>query len=108
MSTVEQSFTSRLMTFVLSFPAVILCGVVAIGLWMGVFTRLSAMQHNWSDISSQVKKVIGSTTTAMLILLIASTIYFLQDQGNAIIYIFILLGIAAGLSYGALAASSAN
>ena len=110
MSTNDNS-TITVMSFLTSLPAAFILGMVAIGLWMGVFIQTSKVISNgvsWPSISGQVTKVISSTMLGMFILLITSLIYFLQDQTKSIYVIFILIAFASALSYSAMAASSAS
>jgi hypothetical protein len=95
----------------ITLTATIVFGLVSIGLWIGVGVKTSRMMSDivgWTEIRDQVTKVLGSSITATVLLLIVSLIYFLQDQTKSIYVIFIMLGIAACLSYSALAAAAAN
>jgi hypothetical protein len=87
-------------------------GVVAVALWFGVFTVTSRANGDngniWRNIQGQVVKVVSSSMIAMFILLVASIIYFIQDQTKSIYVIFILVAFASILSYSAMAASSVN
>jgi len=99
------------MSFLTSLPATLVFGLVAIGLWMGVLIQTSNVIGNgvsWPSIRRQVTKVISSTMVGMFILMIASLIYFLQDQTKAIYVVFILVAFASVLSYSALASASAS
>lgn len=102
---------STVLGFLTSLPATIVCGMIAISLWFGVFAKTSTVMSNgvsWSSIRGQVAKVISSSMIAMFLLMIASLIYFLQDQTKSIYVVFIMISISAALSYSAMAASTAN
>lgn len=110
-STTAVTSISTALAFLTSLPAAIIFGVVAIGLWFGVFVRTSNTIGNgvsWSSINGQVTKVVSSSMISMFVLLITSLIYFLQDQTKSIYAIFILVALGAVLSYSAMAASTAN
>lgn len=87
-------------------------GMVTIGLWVSVFATTSTMiseeqkRNYWPSIRGQVVKVVSSTMVGMFILLVTSIIYFLQDQTKSIYVIFVLIALASGLSYSALAAAA--
>jgi hypothetical protein len=105
------SGSTAVINFIFSLPAVLILGVIAIGLWVHVFITTSTVisdGSSWPSINGQVKKVIGSTMMAMFVLLIASLIYFLQDQARSIYVVFILVALTGSLSYSAMAASSSN
>lgn len=99
------------MSFFESLPFVFIMGLIGIGLWAGVMTQTSSIitdLNHWEQIKSQVTKVIGTTMVTVMILLAVSLIYFLQDQTKSIYVVFIMIGLAAALSYSALAAAVAN
>jgi len=105
------SGSTAVINFIFSLPMILILGVVAIVCWGRVFIQTSNVisdGSSWPSINGQVKKVIGSTMTAMFVLLITSLIYFLQDQSKSIYVIFILVALTASLSYSAMAASSTN
>ncbi len=107
----DVTLISTALAFLTSLPAAIIFGMIAIGLWFGVFVQTSTIIGNgvsWLSINGQVTKVISSSMVAMFILLITSLIYFLQDQTKSIYAIFILVALGAVLSYSAMAASTAN
>lgn len=92
----------------LTLVGVVGLGLLAIGLWIGVFRTTSSMisdMVDWAAIRDQVTKVIGSTMTATVLLLIVSLIYFLQDQTKTTYAIYVMLGISACLTYSAMAAA---
>ena len=105
------SFTTRFLNIALSLPVVIVLGVGAIILWIQVFLTASNIMgddsHSWPFISGQVKKIIGTTTVGIFILLLTSIIYFLQDQTKSVYVIFILLTISIIMAYSAIAAAAA-
>jgi hypothetical protein len=92
----------------------VILGIVAIVSWMGTFIVTSKAissgytGNSWPSIRGQVVKVISSAMIGMFILLVASIIYFLQDQTKSIYIIFILVAFASVLSYSALATSSTS
>jgi hypothetical protein len=104
----ETSFKEQIVKLVTSLPATIALGVAALIMWASVFRTTSDSMYSWSDLSAHVKKVIGTTTASMFILLIVSIIYFLQDQSSAKTAVFIIITIALGLSYSAIAAAATN
>lgn len=104
----ETSVKDQIIKLITSLPATIALGVAAIIMWGNVFLTTSDSMNTWADISSHVKKVIGTTTAAMFILLIVSVIYFLQDQSSAKTAVFIIITLALGLSYSAIAAAATN
>ena len=104
----ETSTEDRVIKFITSLPTVVVLGVGAVIMWANVFITTSDSMNTWADIGSHVKKVIGTTTAAMFILLIVSVIYFLQDQSSAKTAVFIIITMALGLSYSAIAAAATN
>ena len=105
------SSTVTFMSMAASMPVVMFCGMAAIALWAGVLIKTSSILDDlpsWKHTASQIGKVIGSTMTATMILLVIVLIYFLQDQAKSIYVSFIMIGIAACLSYSAMAAAVAN
>lgn len=95
--------------FPFTLVGVIGLGLLAIGLWVGVlcipYSMIRDKLLDWDAIRDQVTKVIGSTMTATVLLLIVSLIYFLQDQTKTTYAIYVILGISACVAYSAMAAS---
>ena len=109
---VTTNVTASLSTAMSSPILPMFLGIVAIALWFGVFTVTSRANgdngNGWRGIQGQVVKVVSSSMIAMFILLIASIIYFIQDQTKSIYVIFMMVAFASILSYSAMAASSVN
>jgi hypothetical protein len=98
-------------SMITSLPVVIVCGLIALGLWSGVWIQTASLAGDlpsWNMIHSQVTKVVVTTMLVSVVLLLISLIYFIQDQTRSIYVLFILIGLSAGLSYSAMAASAAN
>ena len=92
-----------------SFVPTMAVGALAIASWTAVFMKTSNIidkQPSWLTIRGQVVKVVSYNMVAMFILLVASIIYFIQDQTKSMYVIFILVAFASILSYSALAAST--
>jgi hypothetical protein len=104
----QEPLMERVVKMIFSLPATIVLGVAALIMWANVFFTTSDSMNTWADIRGHVKKVIGTTISAMFILLIVSIIYFLQDQSSAKTVVFIIITIALGLSYSAIAAAATN
>ena len=107
--------SSNIASTATSLPVIpVILGVVAVASWMGaliVTTKAISSGYtgnSWPSIRGQVTKVISSAMVGMFILLVASIIYFLQDQTKSIYIIFILITFATVLSYSALATSSTS
>jgi len=103
--------TTTVLSMLTSLPAIVICGFIAIGLWAGVVVQTVSIiddRNIWQFVGDQVTKVIGTTMTATMVLLAVSMIYFLQDQSKSIYVVFIMIGLAACLSYSAMAAAVAN
>jgi hypothetical protein len=90
-------------------PAIIMSGIIAIGLYVWSFISISnfvGSKDDWNSLKPQITKIWSLTLAGSFALFIASLLYFIQDPQRAIYFILALSCLTLGLSYSALAISA--
>lgn len=92
-----------------STTGMILCGLLAIGLYIGSFVVISQFvgtRDSQNQIKPQVNKILGLSIGGSFLLFLALLLYFIKDPGSIIYILLIITCITLALSYSALAVSA--
>ena len=92
-----------------STTGMILCGLLAIGLYIGSFVVISqfvGIRDSQNQIKPQVNKILGLSIGGSFLLFLALLLYFIKDPGSIIYILLIITCITLALSYSALAVSA--
>ena len=92
-----------------STTGMILCGLLAIGLYIGSFVVISQFvgtRDSQNQLKPQVNKILGLSIGGSFLLFLALLLYFIKDPGSIIYILLIITCITLALSYSALAVSA--
>ena len=93
----------------LSTTGMIVCGLLAIGLYIGSFVVISQFvgtRDSQNQIKPEINKILGLTIGGSFALFLALLLYFIKDPGNIIYIVLIMTCITLAISYSALAISA--
>ena len=92
-----------------STTGMIVCGLLAVGLYIGSFVVISQFvgtKDSQNQIKPEINKILGLTIGGSFALFLALLLYFIKDPGNIIYIVLIMTCITLALSYSALAISA--
>jgi|UniRef100_A0A6C0DE52 hypothetical protein len=92
-----------------STTGMIVCGILAVGLYIGSFVVISQFvgtKDSQNQIKPEINKILGLTIGGSFALFLALLLYFIKDPSNIIYIVLIMSCITLALSYSALAISA--
>ena len=92
-----------------STTGMIVCGLLAIGLYIGSFVVISQFvgtRDSQNQIKPEINKILGLTIGGSFSLFLALLLYFYKDPANIVYIVLVMTCITLALSYSALAISA--
>jgi hypothetical protein len=108
-SSATETVSSWVGSPIASTTGMIVCGLLAIGLYIGSFVVISQFvgtRDSQNQVKPQVNKILGLSIGGSFALFLALLLYFIKDPGSIIYILLIITCITLALSYSALAVSA--
>jgi hypothetical protein len=104
-----QTVSSWVGSPIASTTGMIVCGLLAVGLYIGSFLVISQFvgtKDSQNQIKPEINKILGLTIGGSFALFLALLLYFIKDPGSIIYIVLIITCITLAISYSSLAVAA--